>query len=58
MKLEDLLDSRYRKLRAIGSTATELQKGPPDKLKQVRQAAEKFVKAGKIKQIAPEKVKV
>jgi acetyl-CoA carboxylase carboxyl transferase subunit alpha len=50
-KLENLLDNRYKKLRAIGTAATmieeeELRKPP------VVQAAEKFLKAGKVKQVA------
>jgi acetyl-CoA carboxylase carboxyl transferase subunit alpha len=52
MKLEDLLDSRYRKLRAIGSTATKLQKERVPRT-EIEQAAEKFVKAGKIKKPVP-----
>jgi acetyl-CoA carboxylase carboxyl transferase subunit alpha len=47
-RLENLLENRYKKLRAIGSAATKLQKERPEKI-EVRQAAEKFIKAGKIK---------
>jgi acetyl-CoA carboxylase carboxyl transferase subunit alpha len=57
MKLETLLENRYKKLRVIGSAATRLQKIPAAKA-QIQQAAEKFIKAGKIKQIIPDKVKV
>jgi len=57
MKLETLLENRYRKLRAIGSAATRLQKIPAAKA-QIEEAAEKFIEAGKIKQIIPDKVKV
>ena len=57
MKLENLLESRYKKLRAIGSTAIKLQKERPEKM-EIQQAAEKFIRAGKITQTAPDKVKV
>jgi acetyl-CoA carboxylase carboxyl transferase subunit alpha len=49
-KLENLLDNRYKKLRAIGTAATMIeveQTARPE----IARAAEKFTKAGKIKQI-------
>lgn len=57
MKLENLLENRYKKLRAIGSTATKLQKGRAAKM-EIQEAAEKFIKAGKVKHTAPTPVKV
>ena len=50
-KLENLLENRYKKLRAIGTTATKIQKGRTPKTV-AEKAAEKFIKAGKIKQPA------
>ncbi|MBN1788657.1 MAG: acetyl-CoA carboxylase carboxyltransferase subunit alpha [Sedimentisphaerales bacterium] len=47
-KLENLLENRYKKLRNIGSAATKLQKTRAPKT-EVEKAAEKFLKAGKIK---------
>jgi acetyl-CoA carboxylase carboxyl transferase subunit alpha len=60
MKLEELLESRYKKLRSIGQAATKLQKERPAKVG-IEQAAERFLKAGalpRIKLTVPEKAKV
>ena len=53
-KLENLLENRYKKLRAIGSaaTTTEAQIKRAD-IGEIARAAEKFVKAGKIKPRTP-----
>jgi acetyl-CoA carboxylase carboxyl transferase subunit alpha len=53
-KLENLLENRYKKLRAIGlaATTTETQAKRAD-LGEVSRAAEKFIKSGKIKPPAP-----
>jgi acetyl-CoA carboxylase carboxyl transferase subunit alpha len=56
-KLENLLENRYKKLRATGSAATKMQKSPVSETR-IQQAAEKFIKAGEIKHIAETGVKV
>lgn len=50
-KLENLLENRYKKLRAIGSAATKIQKEHISKI-EVQKAAERIIKAGKIKPAA------
>lgn len=55
--LENLLDSRYKKLRKIGNTAIKMETAELSKPPAV-ETAEKFIKAGKIKQPAPVEAKV
>ena len=56
-KLENLLDNRYKKLRTIGTAATMIEEEKPHK-PPVVQAAEKFIRVGKIKPSTPAKLSV
>jgi len=57
MKVENLLENRYQKLRAIGTAATTFKPlSEPDQ--KVKIAAEKIIKAGKIKPVTTTTVEV
>ncbi|MCX5632467.1 MAG: hypothetical protein NTW93_02135, partial [Phycisphaerae bacterium] len=64
VSIENLLDSRYKKLRTIGNTATKMEIEEVSKLPAIEGlpasgvAAEKFIKAGRIKKPAPVEVNI
>lgn len=56
IKLENLLEARYKKLRMIGTAATRTR-GINKKTEQFKKDTKKFIQAGKIKQVQPFEVR-